>query len=60
MGDKIDLYETRLGVVPFSLGPHRNLRFQQRPWLGVGAAVREHRGPGALEHTIDRGVTHPH
>jgi hypothetical protein len=59
VADQVDLNEPRHRVVPVRPGPDRDLAFQQRPRLGVAAALELARAPFRRQTAVDGGADMP-
>ena len=59
VADQVDLNEPRHRVVPVRPGPDRDLAFQQRPRLGVAAALELARAPFRRQAAVDGGADMP-
>src|SRR5665647_462049 len=51
--DQVDLHKARTVLVVIGPGPHRYPRLQQRPRLGMAAALEDQRGPGSGQPAVD-------
>jgi hypothetical protein len=60
VADEVDLDKARAGLVPFQLGPYRDLGLEQKPGLGVAVATQAGEGLYALKAAIDSRRAHLH